>query len=48
MTVIPATRLARPRRWPAVVAWITWAVTMVACLVIHGWTSSCAGLAGPT
>jgi hypothetical protein len=33
-TMIPATRLARPRRWTAVVAWIMWAVAMVACLVI--------------
>jgi hypothetical protein len=30
----PAARLARPRRWPGVVAWTLWALTMVACLVI--------------
>ena len=30
----PAARLARPRRWPGVVAWTLWALAMVACLVI--------------
>ena len=30
----PATRLARPRRWPGVVAWTLWALAMVAWLVI--------------
>ena len=30
----PRTRLARPRRWPGVVAWTLWALAMVACLVI--------------
>jgi hypothetical protein len=34
MTVTPRTRLARPRRWPGVVAWTLWALAMVACLVI--------------
>jgi hypothetical protein len=34
MTVTPAARLARPRRWPGVVAWTLWALAMVACLVI--------------
>jgi hypothetical protein len=34
MPVTPAARLARPRRWPGVVAWTLWALTMVACLVI--------------
>jgi hypothetical protein len=32
--VTPAARWARPRRWPGVVAWTVWALTMVACLVI--------------
>jgi hypothetical protein len=32
--VTPRTRLARPRRWPGVVAWTLWALAMVACLVI--------------
>jgi len=32
--VTPAARLARPRRWPGVVAWTLWALAMVACLVI--------------
>jgi hypothetical protein len=32
--VTPAARLARRRRWPGVVAWTVWALTMVACLVI--------------
>jgi len=34
MPVTPAARLARPRRWPGVVAWTLWALAMVACLVI--------------
>jgi hypothetical protein len=34
MPVTPATRLARPRRWPGVVAWTLWALAMVAWLVI--------------
>ena len=34
MTVTPAARLARPRRWPGVVAWTLWALAMVAWLVI--------------
>jgi hypothetical protein len=34
MPVTPATRWARPRRWPGVVAWTLWALAMVACLVI--------------
>jgi hypothetical protein len=29
MTVIPATRLARPRWWPGVVAWALWALAML-------------------
>jgi hypothetical protein len=32
--VTSAARLARPRRWPGVVAWTLWALAMVACLVI--------------
>jgi hypothetical protein len=32
--VTPRTRLARPRRWPGVVAWTLWALAMAACLVI--------------
>jgi hypothetical protein len=32
--VTPAARLARPGRWPGVVAWTLWALAMVACLVI--------------
>ena len=32
--VTPAARLARPRRWPGVVAWTLWALAMVAWLVI--------------
>jgi hypothetical protein len=34
MPVTAATRLARPRWWPGVVAWTLWALAMVACLVI--------------
>jgi hypothetical protein len=34
MPVTSAARLARPRRWPGVVAWTLWALAMVACLVI--------------
>jgi hypothetical protein len=34
MPATPAARLARPRRWPGVVAWTLWALAMVACLVI--------------
>jgi hypothetical protein len=34
MPVTPDARLARPRRWPGVVAWTLWALAMVACLVI--------------
>ena len=30
----PAARLARPRRWPGVVAWTVWALTMVAWPVV--------------
>jgi hypothetical protein len=32
--VTPDARLARPRRWPGVVAWTLWALAMVAWLVI--------------
>jgi hypothetical protein len=32
--VIPDARLARPRRWPGVVAWTLWALAMAAWLVI--------------
>jgi hypothetical protein len=32
--VTPAVRLARPRRWPGVVAWMLWALAVVACLAI--------------
>ena len=34
MPVTPATRLARPRLWPGVVAWTLWALATVAWLVI--------------
>jgi cytochrome b subunit of formate dehydrogenase len=34
MTVIPATRLARPRWWPEVAAWVLWALTMLGMLLI--------------
>jgi hypothetical protein len=34
MTGIPATRVARPRRWPGVVAWVLWALTMLGIPVI--------------
>jgi hypothetical protein len=34
MTGIPATRLARPRWWPAVAAWVLWALTMLGILVV--------------
>jgi hypothetical protein len=34
MTGIPATRLARPRRWPGVAAWVLWALTMLGIPVI--------------
>jgi hypothetical protein len=34
MAVTPAARLARPRRWPGMVAWTLWALAMVACLVV--------------
>jgi hypothetical protein len=34
MPVTPDARLARPRRWPGVVAWTLWALAMVAWLVI--------------
>jgi hypothetical protein len=34
MTVTPDARLARPRRWPGVVAWTLWALAMGAWLVI--------------
>jgi hypothetical protein len=34
MPVTPATRLARPRVWPGVVAWTLWALATVAWLVI--------------
>jgi hypothetical protein len=36
MEVIPATRLARPRRWPGVVAWTLWALAMVTCTLAYG------------
>jgi hypothetical protein len=34
MTTTPATRLARPRWWPGVAAWVLWALTMLGILVI--------------
>jgi hypothetical protein len=34
MAVTPDARLARPRRWPGVVAWSLWALAMATCLVI--------------
>jgi hypothetical protein len=34
MTGIPATRLARPRWWPGVAAWVLWALTMLGILVV--------------
>ena len=34
MTLTPAARVVRPRRWPGVVAWTLWALAMVAWLVI--------------
>jgi hypothetical protein len=34
MTLTPATRVARPRRWPGVVAWALWALTMLGIPVI--------------
>jgi len=34
MTLTPATRLARPRRWPGVAAWALWALTMLGIPVI--------------
>jgi hypothetical protein len=34
MTVIAATRLARPRWWPEVAAWVLWALTMLGMLLI--------------
>jgi hypothetical protein len=29
MNLTPATRLARPRWWPGVAAWVLWALTML-------------------
>jgi hypothetical protein len=34
MPVTPATRLARPRRWPGVVAWALWALAMLGLVVV--------------
>jgi hypothetical protein len=34
MTVTEVARRARPRRWPGVVAWTLWALTMAVWLVI--------------
>jgi hypothetical protein len=34
MNLTPATRLTRPRWWPGVAAWVLWALTMLAILVI--------------
>jgi hypothetical protein len=34
MAVSPAARLGRPRRWPGVVAWTLWALTMVGIPVV--------------
>jgi hypothetical protein len=34
MTVIPATRPARPRWWPEVAAWVLWTLTMLGILLI--------------
>ena len=34
MNLTPATRLARPRWWPGVAAWVLWALTMLGILVI--------------
>jgi hypothetical protein len=45
--VTPAARLARPRRWPGVVAWTVWALAMVAWLVIP-WLDDRLRQAGPT
>jgi hypothetical protein len=36
MAVTPAARLARPRRWPGVLAWTLWALAMLA-LVVAVW-----------
>jgi hypothetical protein len=34
MTLTPAGRFARPRRWPAVLAWVLWALAMLGLAAI--------------